>query len=542
MNKSIFQISMILLLLTALLVSCSENDSPSEPPHSPPVTQIPDSSTTDTEDTDASSQVPRSVSLREPENAANCTTANHIDEKKSEVTFLWTKSSNTSRYEINIENVKKDFSFKINTSDTSFKIILDREEHYHWWVVSKSDSTEEIATSEKWSFYLQGIPEQYHAPFPAVLKGNATKETVSLRPREELLFEWEGEDVDNDITFYQLWLGTSEEQLELMASEITEQSYSMMVELDTQYYWQIATVDEVGNLSKSMIQSFSTVALEIEKISPKIMIIGAPNRDLDVNETYELESEYFDDIGDNVAPPSAVNWISSDISKATVDPNTGLVTGVDVGTADITVRVTINEQLITDTITISIVKPRTDGQIEINDDYKGLFLVGQTRKFTFKYYNTEGIETNLPPNGKVIWKSNGTRAVFGKTSPDLAELVELGQETIMARLTFQDHTYLETSLDITITQGPAIWIIKDLPSPFKVGDRHTLTYQFWNSEGKEGALERGPRWDSSRSRIAEINPGSGEITAREAGTTTIKARVRGSDELIEDTYKITIIE
>ncbi len=263
MNKRLLRISLILLLWSHLLVSCGGDDSPSDSTFDSSTNQMPESN--GTRDTETSSQSPKSASLRAPENATNCTTANHIDDEKSEVIFLWAQSSNTTSYEIHIESLKNHFSFKSNAIETSFKVILEREQQYRWWIVSKSDSSQETATSEKWSFYLQGTSDQYHAPFPAILKGKATKETVSLGPNEEILFEWEGSDFDNDIAFYQLWLGTSKEELELIASEIIIQSYSRAVELDTQYFWQIYTVDDVGNISKSVIQSFSTVAIETEK-------------------------------------------------------------------------------------------------------------------------------------------------------------------------------------------------------------------------------------------------------------------------------------
>ncbi|MCY4217261.1 MAG: Ig-like domain-containing protein [Flavobacteriaceae bacterium] len=68
-----------------------------------------------------------------------------------------------------------------------------------------------------------------------------------------------------------------------------------------------------------------------------------------------------------------------------------------------------------------------------------------------------------------------------------------------------------------------------------------MTFKYYNEEGKEEALER-PRWDSSASKVADVDRANGLVTALKAGTTVITVRTREPDAALRvtDTYEITV--
>ena len=60
------------------------------------------------------------------------------------------------------------------------------------------------------------------------------------------------------IISYDLYLGIDPNQLTLKEDKINSAEFSVILELDNKYYWQIITHDESQNQSKSSIFSFQT--------------------------------------------------------------------------------------------------------------------------------------------------------------------------------------------------------------------------------------------------------------------------------------------
>jgi hypothetical protein len=82
--------------------------------------------------------------------------------------------------------------------------------------------------------------------------------TIELSNTNSYLLTWEGNDLDNDIISYDFYLGSDPKQLLLKEEKIKSSQYSIVLEPDSEYFWQIITLDENQNQSKSSIFSFQT--------------------------------------------------------------------------------------------------------------------------------------------------------------------------------------------------------------------------------------------------------------------------------------------
>ena len=200
---------------------------------------------------------PEAVVLIGPENNNSCTTALPINDAQSQVTFDWQLALNSNSYQLVIQ----DLTTGSETVEVTFRVsestVLKRGRPYSWWVISKSERIEKVAKSEVWSFYLEGIQEESHLPFPAKLISPNINEQVSLE-NGEFTFRWEGLDLDGDIASYDFYLGEAPESLTLNSSRLTNPFVSIALESDTYYYWKIYTRDQIKNGSNSQINVFQT--------------------------------------------------------------------------------------------------------------------------------------------------------------------------------------------------------------------------------------------------------------------------------------------
>ena len=67
-----------------------------------------------------------------------------------------------------------------------------------------------------------------------------------------------GYDLDEDIESFAIYLGKSEDDLELVQESLTDSQLSLSLDAGERYFWQIITLDSEGNTSKSEVYSFQT--------------------------------------------------------------------------------------------------------------------------------------------------------------------------------------------------------------------------------------------------------------------------------------------
>ena len=200
---------------------------------------------------------PEPALLISPENNNNCTTAIRLSDQQSQVNFTWQESPNTDEYELVVRDILTNVDQKKQTLRFSSSMVLKSGKQYSWWVNSKSLQTDIIAKSQVWTFYLEGLPNNSHFPFPAILLSPENNSQVSLDNRV-LTLSWEAVDLDNDELYYDIYLGADPNNLELAAENLVTNSISVTLIPDRYYYWKVTTKDMQGNISQSNIGFFRT--------------------------------------------------------------------------------------------------------------------------------------------------------------------------------------------------------------------------------------------------------------------------------------------
>jgi len=202
--------------------------------------------------------VPEPSLLIAPSNLNICNTASRINDLERQVRFQWTAPLNTESYNLVVQNTLTGEQQTITTSLLTESIILTSGAPYQWYVISKSSLTGEEGKSSIWYFYLEGNPQASHFPFPALLLAPSDELIVSLNAINAFTFEWEGNDLDNDIQGYDFYLGTSSSFLNKEREAITSQQVTLVLISNTIYFWQIISKDLQGNRSTSEIYQFQT--------------------------------------------------------------------------------------------------------------------------------------------------------------------------------------------------------------------------------------------------------------------------------------------
>ena len=189
-----------------------------------------------------------------PDNNTECNEGNILNETQSSVTFRWNASQNTDSYELNLRNLNNNNVSTTNASTNEATITLLRGTPYEWFIVSKANETVVTASSEKWKFYNQGPGIENYAPFPAVVISPLRGSTVTSTGGN-ITLEWNGSDVDNDITEFDILFGTENIPSTLLGTT-SDSTIDATVVSGQIYYWRVITKDSEQNSSESEIFEF----------------------------------------------------------------------------------------------------------------------------------------------------------------------------------------------------------------------------------------------------------------------------------------------
>jgi hypothetical protein len=196
----------------------------------------------------------RATLLLPAENSA-CTTGNIISTTKSAVLFTWVPTANTDTYVVGIKNLLTQAIEYKQVATAQVTDTLLRNTPYSWFVVSASKTSSDTAKSPVWKFYNAGPGAIAHAPYAA----NAVAPTLNQNVTAAgglLNLVWNGSSIDNDITGYDVYFGTSSTPPLLKANVTDMFLNSVSVTSGTTYYWKIVTKDLPGNTSDSGPFSF----------------------------------------------------------------------------------------------------------------------------------------------------------------------------------------------------------------------------------------------------------------------------------------------
>jgi len=218
------------LFILALLVSCGGDDGP------PPA--------------------PEGATLVFPEENSECTTGTDINQTSSQVTFRWMASNNTENYTLSVTNLNTNVPQNITTESTSASLTITKGAPYAWSVTSRNTNSDQVASSPTWLFYNAGSQTTY-APFPAQLTHPLSGATVQMDIANEVLLEWSGADVDNDIeSFEVLFSETNPPTTSVGITNASTMEIPVGVESGMVYYWRVVTTDQEGNTSISGVFDF----------------------------------------------------------------------------------------------------------------------------------------------------------------------------------------------------------------------------------------------------------------------------------------------
>lgn len=227
---------LISLFLATLVFNCSSggNDNPDSTP---------------------TQENPEATILVYPEQNSECTTGTNVTTTNSTVEFNWNKSNYTDSYELNLKNLVSGNITKHTSSINKISIELLRATPYSWYIVSQSNSITNTAQSGTWKFYNAGEGTVSHAPFPA--DAIAPLNNANIETTDKITLDWTGSDVDNDISVYDVFFGTTTTPPAFKTDHLESSLTDIAVTSGTTYFWYIITKDEQGNNSQSETFKFT---------------------------------------------------------------------------------------------------------------------------------------------------------------------------------------------------------------------------------------------------------------------------------------------
>ena len=199
-------------------------------------------------------KTPTPASLVFPLNNSECTEGTNATSTESTISFDWSDADNTDSYQLVLKNLETQSISNYNSTVSEIDITIARGTPFSWYVISKSNSSSQTATSSTWKFYNAGEAVSSYAPFPAELvspeMGSSFDATTS-----SIALEWSGSDVDNDIVEYDIFFGTDSPPTTNLDTT-TSSTMDVTVESGNTYYWRVVTKDSQNNSSNSEIFQF----------------------------------------------------------------------------------------------------------------------------------------------------------------------------------------------------------------------------------------------------------------------------------------------
>ena len=193
---------------------------------------------------------PQAATLIFPENNTTCFEGEVISPSINRATFRWNESEHTDTYELHVRNLNTNTESSQNPSINEATLTLPRGTAFQWFVISRSLSNNQTATSATWRFYNEGPGITNYAPFPA--EAVYPQRGAFINVAGSLTLEWAGADADGDISAYEVFFGTAPEA-DTAAGTTSETTLTVNVSAGQTYYWKVLTRDTAGNSSESEV-------------------------------------------------------------------------------------------------------------------------------------------------------------------------------------------------------------------------------------------------------------------------------------------------
>ncbi len=177
-----------------------------------------------------------------PNNNEVCTEGTNISGDLVEIPFRWSPSKNATSYRIEATGTQDGTVYQTTSTTNSGAITLPKGTQFTWKVIANlKDDTKESDTT--WNFYSEGVTTLNHIPFPAEITLEDNKDgTINIL--------WEGNDLDNDIDKYEVYLSNDTTRTLIADTQETSiTNYQIMY--DVIYNLEVITKDQRGNSSSS---------------------------------------------------------------------------------------------------------------------------------------------------------------------------------------------------------------------------------------------------------------------------------------------------
>ncbi|HTE01641.1 MAG TPA: hypothetical protein VK668_20275 [Mucilaginibacter sp.] len=199
---------------------------------------------------------PSKAVLLTPANNEACYSGTPTSPTESTVLFKWKSASNAGYYELSIKNLETgEIRPPLTISDTQVDVSISQNTPFSWFITAKSSKTAAKNMSDTWKFYNSGAAVKSHAPFPAEIVSPLFDEDIAATSNK-ITLTWAGSDVDNDISVYDLYFGTTNTP-HLLQPNLVPTTNTVNVSSKTTYYWKVITRDLKGNTSDSGLYQFT---------------------------------------------------------------------------------------------------------------------------------------------------------------------------------------------------------------------------------------------------------------------------------------------
>ncbi|MDB5003917.1 MAG: hypothetical protein JWQ34_2142 [Mucilaginibacter sp.] len=209
-----------------------------------------------TTDSTTTTTIPGKPSLTTPANNSICISGTTISLTESQVLFTWSTTVNTNSYDLVLKNLLTNTSTTTNATDTKATVTLTRNTPYSWYVSAKQNSSTTTTQSDIWKFYNSGAGTISYAPFPAEIVAPTYGQIIAA-VNNKVDLSWKGSSVDNNITGYNVYFGTSTNPPVIINGITNTFLSSVAVAAHTTYYWRVITVDSNGNYTDSGLYQFN---------------------------------------------------------------------------------------------------------------------------------------------------------------------------------------------------------------------------------------------------------------------------------------------
>jgi hypothetical protein len=200
---------------------------------------------------------PEAATLSSPSNNEACTTGTVLSDTDSKISFNWVAGANANSYLLTVTNLLTQVQQSQATTTTSAELTLKRNTPYSWFVTSKSSKNPTTVNSSTWKFYNAGLASSSYPPYPAEIVSPTLGQVVTPTAGK-ITLQWRGSDADNDITNYDIYLGTTTTPILIKSQHTTTSLTDVAVNPNTNYYWKVITRDAKGNTSESGLLEFKT--------------------------------------------------------------------------------------------------------------------------------------------------------------------------------------------------------------------------------------------------------------------------------------------